>query len=375
MAAGSAIDGNHFRQVLGRYPTGVAVVTGLAADGSPVGLTVGTFTSVSLDPPLVGFLPDGNSTSWPRMAPQRRFCVNILAGEQESVCRTLATKNPNKFDAIDWHPSPDGLPIIDGSVCWIECELWTVHQAGDHEIVIGEVRRLDVESGGRPLMFFQGGYGQFIPRTMATSDAGLSMWFKVLERARPVMDELSQTLSAVVTATVIDGDDEVVVATTGGTGPRVLDLVGTRHPLVAPVGLTYMAFAPAGVVEGWLRPLPAEGADEVRKVLADIRSVGYTVSVRSEALIEFERSWTTRAARFTGADLPFNPTGHEQSDQIRSVHAPILDENGDVQMILNVFLAASQEHEPGAGMKAATGLLAATIGLSRQLRPSGCRDS
>lgn len=154
-----------FRHVLGHYPTGVCVVTSREADGRTVGMAVGSFTSVSLDPPLVGFLPDGSSRTWPRIERAGRFCINILAHDQLDLCRAFAARGDDKFAGIAWRPSPAGLPILDGVVAWIDCDLHAVHPAGDHMFVMGLVRALEVEHPRSPLLFVQGGYGAFAPLT------------------------------------------------------------------------------------------------------------------------------------------------------------------------------------------------------------------
>ncbi|CAN5353032.1 flavin reductase family protein [soil metagenome] len=156
----TAFNSSDFRRILGHYPTGICAITAMK-DGAPVGMVVGSFTSVSLDPPLVAFFPDRNSTSWPKIEAAGRFCVNVLGAQQQDVCKALSSKSDNKFDAVRYRLSSQGLPIVSGSVAWIECELDTVHEAGDHFIVIGRVHALDLEHDHRPLLFFQGGYGQF----------------------------------------------------------------------------------------------------------------------------------------------------------------------------------------------------------------------
>jgi len=158
----TTFDSSDFRRILGHYPTGVCAVTAIA-DGAPAAMIVGSFTSVSLDPPLVAFLPDRKSTSWPKIAATGRFCVNVLAAHQEDVCRALSSKAPDKFDAVSYRLSKTGLPILQGVVAWIECDLYAVHEAGDHFIAIGQVRAMDIEHPHTPLLFFQGGYGQFAP--------------------------------------------------------------------------------------------------------------------------------------------------------------------------------------------------------------------
>jgi len=153
-------DGRNFRRVLGHHPTGVCVVTWMEEAG-PVGMVVGSFTSVSLDPPLVAFLPDRKSTSWPRLEATGRFCVNVLSDRQRALCTAMSSPAATRFDGWTYRRSPGGLPILDGVVAWIDCELSAVHEAGDHFIAIGRVHALDVESARPPLLFFQGGYGGF----------------------------------------------------------------------------------------------------------------------------------------------------------------------------------------------------------------------
>ncbi|WP_298687495.1 flavin reductase family protein [uncultured Sphingomonas sp.] len=157
-----ALDSAAFRRILGHYPTGVCAVTAMV-DGAPMGMVVGSFTSVSLDPPLVAFLPDRKSSTWPKIQAAGRFCVNVLAEHQQDVCRALSSKVENKFEAVPYRLSDAGLPILAGVVAWIDCDLYAVHEAGDHFIAIGQVHALDVEHPHRPLLFFQGGYGQFSP--------------------------------------------------------------------------------------------------------------------------------------------------------------------------------------------------------------------
>lgn len=161
MTSETVFDGATFRRVLGHYPTGVCVVTAVEADGTPTGMVVGSFTSVSLDPPLVAFFPATTSSSWPRIAAVGKFCVNILASDQLPLCRQFAISGPDKFAGVAHRVSSGGSPILDGVVAWIDCTLDAVHAAGDHFIVLGRVDALAVDRPGRPLLFFQGNYGEF----------------------------------------------------------------------------------------------------------------------------------------------------------------------------------------------------------------------
>ena len=156
-------DGREFRRILGHYPTGVCAITAMAGGGKPVGLIVGSFTSVSLDPPLVGFFPDKSSSSWPQIEAAGRFCVNVLGDGQRYVCKSLAAKGDDKFAGVGFSLSMTGSPIIDGALAWIDCVLDAVHEAGDHFIVLGRVKGLDLHHEGSPMIFHKGGYSSIIP--------------------------------------------------------------------------------------------------------------------------------------------------------------------------------------------------------------------
>lgn len=158
----AAMESRAFRNILGHYPTGVCAITSMA-DGKPVGMVVGSFTSVSLDPPLVAFFPDCSSSSWPKIESSGRFCVNVLSQRQHGLCHALAAKAENKFENIDYRLSPAGLPLLPESLAWFDCHLSAVHEAGDHFIAIGHVDALDLADSELPLLFFRGSYGSFAP--------------------------------------------------------------------------------------------------------------------------------------------------------------------------------------------------------------------
>jgi flavin reductase (DIM6/NTAB) family NADH-FMN oxidoreductase RutF len=157
-----AIDAAAFRRILGHYPTGVCAITASTPAGEPVGMIVGSFTSVSLDPMLVGFFPDRSSSTWPQIEAAGHFCVNVLSDRQGAVCKALAAKGDTKFAGIEYRSSDLGAPIIDGVLAWIECDIHAVHEAGDHFVVLGRVRDLDLHTEGEPLVFHKGGYSRVV---------------------------------------------------------------------------------------------------------------------------------------------------------------------------------------------------------------------
>jgi len=155
------IEAATFREVLGHYPTGVCAITAMTAEGQPVGMVVGSFTSVSLDPPLVGFLPDKRSSSWPTIEKAGHFCVNVLASDQTDLCRQLSKSGPEKFAGVDYTLSAHNLPILAGATVSIECRLHSVTEAGDHWMVLGRVLGLEARRDADPMLFFRGQYGGF----------------------------------------------------------------------------------------------------------------------------------------------------------------------------------------------------------------------
>ena len=166
-SAEPTFDGKQFRTVLGHFPTGVTIVSGMH-DGEPVGFTIGSFTSVSLDPPMVGFLPQTNSSTWAAMAESGSFCVNVLSQAQGDLCWAFAKSDidSNRFDEVDWHPGPTGSPVIDRAVAWIDCNVEEVYEMGDHYFVLGRVVALDADADHdgeppMPLIFFKGALGGF----------------------------------------------------------------------------------------------------------------------------------------------------------------------------------------------------------------------
>jgi 3-hydroxy-9,10-secoandrosta-1,3,5(10)-triene-9,17-dione monooxygenase reductase component len=153
------IEQGEFRTVLGHFASGVVIVTG-GAERRPTGFTCQSFFSLSLDPPLVAFAPGKSSTSWPRVAEGSGFCVNVLAEDQEALARTFANSGADKFAGVGWSPAPSGVPRLHGALAWVDCAIETIHDAGDHHLVVARVVGLE-SATGRPLLFYRGGFGGF----------------------------------------------------------------------------------------------------------------------------------------------------------------------------------------------------------------------
>lgn len=150
-----------FRDVLGCFASGITVITTMSGD-EPIGMTCQSFSSVSLDPPLVLFIPARTSRAWPMIQRSGRFCVNILDAGQQHVSAQMATKGVDKFAGIDWTPAAvTGSPVIAGALAHLDCTIHAVYEGGDHFVVIGRVEHLEQgteTATGEPLLYFGGRY-------------------------------------------------------------------------------------------------------------------------------------------------------------------------------------------------------------------------
>ncbi|HET6509935.1 MAG TPA: flavin reductase [Baekduia sp.] len=352
VASRPGFDAQTFRQVLGHYPTGVCVVTAIVG-GRPAGMAVGSFTSVSLDPPLVAFLPDRSSTSFPKIRAAGSFCVNVLGADQEDVCRALAAKVEDKFRDVPWAAGPSGSPVLDGAVAWIDCDLESVAEAGDHYIVLGRVRDLDVHQGSLPLLFFKGGYGSFTqPSRAAVAEFDLVAQLRLVDLARGPMQRLADELRVEVLAVSLVGEDLVVLGSAGE--PRLRPeptRLGQRIPHIPPIGGVFVAWADEPEVDAWLAraPEPSPERDAVlRAGLERVRSRGWSIAVDHPRVREVE------AAVFRHGDGPdrnrslvadvlssvvgsYEPAAFDGLTAPSNIMAPVRDAGGGVPLALALY--------------------------------------
>ncbi|WP_432845106.1 flavin reductase family protein [Amycolatopsis sp. CA-161197] len=152
------VESTHMREVLGHFASGVVIVTA-PAPGGPAGFTCQSFSSLSLDPPLVSFAPARSSTSWPKIRAAGRFCVNVLAEDHAELSTAFARSGTDKYAGVAWRPAPSGAPILDGVAAWIDCTLEHEYAGGDHTIVAARVQALGADPSRAPLLFHRGAYG------------------------------------------------------------------------------------------------------------------------------------------------------------------------------------------------------------------------
>ncbi|WP_427004870.1 flavin reductase [Pseudarthrobacter sp. H2] len=345
-----------FRNVLGHFPTGVVLITGIADDGEPVGMIVGSFTSVSLDPPLVGFLPAVTSYTFKRLRTASSFCVNVLAADQEDVCRRFAGRTENKFDSVPWTVSPSGAPVLEGVVAYIDCTFESVDDAGDHHIVVGAVQELQVCRPVAPLLFFQGGYGRFAPMSLhAPFETDLIAGVRLAERGRAEMDRLASSLGAECTAMAVIDDQMAVLVAGSGSPWDTEDRLGERIPLMPPMGELCMAWEDDASIDRWLaRALPSDECtpQEYRERLQAVRNRGWSMTMRGDyrdeeifaALREYSSGCYTPAQErgireiISRTSSSYAPVCLEdgQKYEVDSLLAPVWDAAGKVRLVLRI---------------------------------------
>ncbi|MDC0738559.1 flavin reductase family protein [Cognatishimia sp. SS12] len=149
-----------FRDALGAFGTGVTVVT-VATETGPLGMTANSFSSLSLDPPLILWAPAKNSLRLPHFQAAEHFAIHVLHSSQRAVAKAFAAQG-DSFDLVDWEENAEGVPVLQDCLCSFECRRVAEYEGGDHLIHVGQVARVRHHSG-RPLIFAQGGFGKFSP--------------------------------------------------------------------------------------------------------------------------------------------------------------------------------------------------------------------
>jgi flavin reductase (DIM6/NTAB) family NADH-FMN oxidoreductase RutF len=154
-----SVSSDEFRSILGRFPSGVTVVTTTAADGSDQGMTVSAFCSLSLEPPLVLVCIEKTASVYNALTSSAAFIVNILSEKQEQIARRFSIVDIDRFEGVGFSRSRNGIVVLDDVLGVIECNRFSLHDGGDHTIIVGEVEAGRAETGA-PLLYYRGGYAQ-----------------------------------------------------------------------------------------------------------------------------------------------------------------------------------------------------------------------
>jgi flavin reductase (DIM6/NTAB) family NADH-FMN oxidoreductase RutF len=155
--AAATLDKTSFRDALARFATGVALVTA-APGGEPAGLIINSFTSVSLEPPLVSFCPSRSSLTWSRIRRAQSISVNVLARQHEHFVTRASPPGADRFAGLDWKPGHGGAPLLTDALATLECQIVAEHPTGDHWIIVAQVNNLHISPTRDPLVFFAGAF-------------------------------------------------------------------------------------------------------------------------------------------------------------------------------------------------------------------------
>jgi flavin reductase (DIM6/NTAB) family NADH-FMN oxidoreductase RutF len=302
-----------------------------------------------LDPPLVAFLPDRGSSTFPAIREAGIFCVNVLAGGQEELCRSFATKGADRFGGTKWRPAQNtGAPILEDAVAWIDCEIGDIHDAGDHLIVIGRVLDLHVQTPTLPLLFFQGGYGTFAPRSLVMATHGyLTDSVRMADAARHDFERLAADVGLECRVFAKEEDHVVIVATAGHANR--IDPVGAVLPFVPPYGFPIAAWESKAMRQAWYDAAPTQLSVGTRRsfdeVLDAVRRAGWAPTFENrgareaqalvEAMAKYGRTPDLErrlVALGQMVELDNNPQDLDENTahKVRTLTAPVFGPNGPV---------------------------------------------
>jgi len=150
------------RQAFGCFPSGVTAFCGMI-DGIPEGMAASSFTSVSIDPALVSVCVAKTSTTWPRLAELQHLGLSVLSSEHGMVARSLASKNGNRFASVDWTATESGAVFVHGATLWLDCTVYEIVAAGDHDIVLLQIEALAMYPHNAPMVFHRSGFHDLAP--------------------------------------------------------------------------------------------------------------------------------------------------------------------------------------------------------------------
>ncbi|HSV45840.1 MAG TPA: flavin reductase [Ramlibacter sp.] len=325
----SPIDPRELRQVLGSFVTGVTIITTVDKDGKCWGLTANSFTSVSLDPPLVLWNQSVTAPSYPVFRDAQRFAVNILAEDQVEISRRFASPAADKFAGVGVSGGLGGVPLIDGCAAYIECSREGEFPGGDHAVFLGRVERME-KRPCRPLVFGQGRYLMAQPHEYSEpspdTPAPMHAQLRAVRMATPLLVELSREL-----------DRSMALSVWGSHGPTVIRWEQpARDVLQAQLlagQLCRLLTSATGLA--WAAHVPAEQTHEM--IEAELKApLNGTPATRSEANELLAQMWRHGLARVV-ASSDFT---HRYGARINAAAAPVFDAEGRMVLALTLVGAA-----------------------------------
>ncbi|MEU3855268.1 flavin reductase family protein [Streptomyces sp. NPDC029554] len=365
---------SQWRRVLGQYPTGVTIITSVDESGAPVGMVVGTFTSVSQDPPLVGFLPQTNSKTFAKIQKTGRFRASVLGAGHENLCREFfSAPVAERFSDEGWEYDEHGIPRLSDAVAWFDATVDSVLPAGDHVMVLGAVDDLGLgpRTSGMPLLFLNGGYGSFtIPRLEFSLD-DLGGRLRLATSLGDVVQRLSRELELECSLATVIRDEVVVLTAADIRSPWV----GMCFPFAAPMAPEFVAWGTEEVRHTWVENarqlIGTVDADLIAGTISLVRESGYalsygrTMSEKFDAMIASAQGdravlvpfWESMAAEYAEYRNHPHPEHHATVLQV-----PVFDSDS-----LAAFDVVVSGFGPGTDVDRFREIVSTTLKYSRDL--------
>lgn len=355
----TTFDKRQLRDVLGSFVTGVTVITTRDAEGKMHGLTANSFSSVSLDPPLVLWSQATSAGSHPAFRDTERFTINILAEDQYDVANHFAARSPDKFSGIDYDLGVDGLPLLRHCSAWLECKVVSRYPGGDHVIFVGSVDCIR-QSAKRPLVFGGGQYLVADPHDLGHAPVGTAGAMKsqphAVRLASRTMLRLAQSLDKTLALVAWGNHGPTVIAWQAAATPVAADLpLGLVLPVTSSAsGLALAAFLPPEAID---RFVTAELRDNGRRASDDL-----PLTAESLASV-LETVKTSHVA--TRRPGPF----YDDRVLANAISVPILSPNGMAVLALTAIGPAEQFDAAPDGpcaeaLKAAANEISAALGAA-----------
>lgn len=284
--------GDAVADVLGTYPRGVVVLTALSAEGELAATVTDSFATVSTSPPVISLAVPKSSPGFAHILDSGTFCVNVLAIDQESLCRRMGSEvRSNRMDGVEWRPSPAGSPILAGVVSWMDCSITAVADGDSSHLVIASITGLEVERDVMPLLHFQRGYGTFAAGSLVTShDGEYADYGTLVDSARDSIELLARDLGVECSVIARVGEDTVFVATSNHSALGRPTRLGMRSPILPPLGCLFVDAPGAPTAEEWLNRLGTDADGMALRTLARqqldrVRRRGWSISLRGKFTI------------------------------------------------------------------------------------------
>lgn len=384
MTEQSIADASWWRTVLGEYPTGVALITALDADGGDVAMVVGTFSAVSADPPMISFMPTRGSRSYADIRAHGRVSISILGAAHENLCRLFARRDDNRFASGNWQRSAEGIARLSDAVVWFDGVIDTEIAAGDHDIVLVRVDNFGVGDGeaGLPLLFLRGGYGTFAVPSLSYDVQGLSWQLRLSDALRPAIETFAAQHEVECILTAVAGES-VVVLSAANTVQRSLDAVhrrpvGAAFPFAAPLGAVFASFGTEATRKNWIENsrhvLGAVDRSALGTLVDTVRergfsvTTGHSVSERFEALFETPQPSRSEVIRLWGEVAAMGTVGslgeglESNGLELDSLQLPIFGADGIAVLVLTVgALGGDRTHADLPGLIAESTAFAAAL--------------